>query len=514
MNKKASLLTLLALLFILAAAADLRLYHNAFVPGWYNDEGTLINIANNLNLGRVEYMGMQESLLLANRQPLFTWILAVLFRLFGSGMQTLRTFTGLTGVIGTALIFMALRKHGRLLALFCALAYALFPKAVLYSRFGFSYNLIALLALLAFWACLTYLDTGQRRYAAAAAVCVSLALLSEMAAVAFIPPLVLIILWKRWRDLFFALPLIFLPAALYSASMLITAPQTYLFDINFIYFRVSSLSLPLQLAAIVIGLWRTLQDMPFLLGIIGAFLQPATRLVKTLLLFMLLPFAVIARSIQIVDLGAYHLIPVFPFFAIGAGLLGYIVSKSMIRFSCALVEQILSHLKINPHTSAARYLLASSNAGVILVFIAGPLLYTTFTTHNQIQTNTYPTGMEWVSLNIPEAEQAANYINAHTVPDDLVLASPAIAWAIHSNTADYQTSIFHVQNQIPDTHFRYKDDYLHAKFIVVDNIWKNFAEYNTPDLVKVRRYAEQFPLVFKTDSISIYQAQKTPAVSQ
>ncbi|HMN60158.1 MAG TPA: glycosyltransferase family 39 protein, partial [Anaerolinea sp.] len=211
MKKVSAAPEIAVLLAILAVAAFLRIYQNGVTPGWYNDEGTVINIANNLNQGRLEYLGIEGSLLIAARQPLFVYLLALIFRIFGSDIQILRNTVAILGVINTALIFLSLRKYGQWIAILCALAFALFPKAILYARFGFSYNLVALLALLCFWSADHYLDTGERRYIIFASLSIGLGVISEVAAVALIPVGIIIAGWKRWRDLFFALPLMLLP---------------------------------------------------------------------------------------------------------------------------------------------------------------------------------------------------------------------------------------------------------------------------------------------------------------
>lgn len=514
MNKKSSVFTFLALLVTLGIALDLRIYHNALVPGWYNDEGTLINIANNLNLGHLEYLGIQDSLLISARQPLFVWLLAFLFRLFGSGIQTLRTFTGILGVINTGLIFLILRKQDRFLALLCALTYALFPKAILYSRLGFSYNLVALLVLLSFWASYTYLKTGQRRFIFTSALFLGLGLLSDLVAFAFIPVIIIIVLWKRWKDLFITFGLIILPFSIYSVVMLLIAPEAFLFDFNNIFFRVSSSSLPVQFISILINSGWVYQDILFLLGIFGILLYPSARLKKILLLFILIPFLLISRTNPIVGQANYFITPLIPFYAMGAGYLLYLFSKSIYRFSHGVYEQALSHFNINHQKSGMRLLSAAFDLVFIILLILSPLIFNILNTHYQIQTSTYQTGFEWVSIDVTEAVAAVNFINANVESEDVVLTSPALAWAMHGNASDYQISIaqagyktVHFPSNIPEDRFRFDVDYRQAKYIVIDNIWRNWAENIMPDLKKVRLFAEQSPLVFQTENIMIYKIE-------
>src|SRR3990172_1921083 len=91
-------LYLLLALLILGLTAYLRLSHPADTPGWYTDEGTPLAIAQQLLQGRVEYLALNQSTLLAGRLPLFDLLLAGLLRAGGGEMSLLRALTGSLGV--------------------------------------------------------------------------------------------------------------------------------------------------------------------------------------------------------------------------------------------------------------------------------------------------------------------------------------------------------------------------------------------------------------------------------
>lgn len=142
----------LALLLILGLAAFLRLTNLTHNPGWYTDEATHLDIARHLLRGQTQYLAITQSFLLFGRMPLFEWLLAGALTLGGEGMATLRTLTGLLGVATVGGLYWATRPLSRRLALLAALLLAIYPPAVLYSRLGFSYNLLALLMLVV-WRC-------------------------------------------------------------------------------------------------------------------------------------------------------------------------------------------------------------------------------------------------------------------------------------------------------------------------------------------------------------------------
>ncbi len=150
---------IIALIFILALAAYLRLVNVADNPAWYTDEGTHVNIATNYLQGRVQYMAIDQSTLLFARLPLFENLLALLFRLFHAGIDVLRSLTATLGVISIGLLYLVVRRViDRATALIASILLAIYPPAILYSRFGFSYNLLVPLLLLAYLNLSLYLD--------------------------------------------------------------------------------------------------------------------------------------------------------------------------------------------------------------------------------------------------------------------------------------------------------------------------------------------------------------------
>jgi len=109
------------LLLILGLGAYLRLENLVENPGWYSDEGTLLNIAHNLLQGDVRYLVINQSTLLVARLPLFPLILAGVSRYFGEGIAVLRTLTASLGLLSVGMCYLvvrrALERDGRWLAM-------------------------------------------------------------------------------------------------------------------------------------------------------------------------------------------------------------------------------------------------------------------------------------------------------------------------------------------------------------------------------------------------------------
>ncbi len=166
----------LAVALILLLAAYLRLANLAINPAWYTDEGTHLDIARHLLQGQVQYLAIGQSWLLFSRVPLFEILLSGVALIAGVSMLTLRTVTAGLGVITVAMLYFTARRAARdaRLALLAALLLAVYPPAVLYSRFGFSYNLLAPLVLITFLGLGEFSAHRSKRWLTASALSIGL----------------------------------------------------------------------------------------------------------------------------------------------------------------------------------------------------------------------------------------------------------------------------------------------------------------------------------------------------
>ena len=210
---------ILILILILVIAAYLRFLNIADNPGWYSDEGTLVEVAHNLVEGKFQYLAINKSTLLAARLPLFPSILAFIFSFVEYGITPLRYLSAGLGVLTVGLLYWVIKnineKENVLLALTAALFLAIYPPAILYSRLGFSYNLLSPLVVLLLWLLYKYLKSGNLKWILISGFVVGLGSISDLMMFTFAPVITLIVLYKRWKDLFLALGITFLPFAVY-----------------------------------------------------------------------------------------------------------------------------------------------------------------------------------------------------------------------------------------------------------------------------------------------------------
>lgn len=502
----------LGLLVILGLAAYLRLSNLSTNPGWYTDEATHINIAHNLLQGHVQYLAITQSTLLFARPPLFHLLLAGWFRILGDGMTTLRMFTGMLGMLSVGVLYVLVRKlqDDRALPLLASLLLAIYPQAVLYSRFGFSYNLLVPLILLALIGLGGYVETGRRTGLVCACLLIGFGLISEVMALTLIPALLLVILVKRPRDVLWAVPLTLVPLGLYTLVMLATASEAFLFDLRFTFIRLNPLTIWDQVKNLALNETTLLsQDFWTLAGVIGLFLLRPARLRNLILLFFWMPLLLVGRTVALYSLSAYYMIPLFPFIALGsATLLRYGVPIGAQSLSSEITP-LLTRWKLSPKDA----LFVSRVTGyAVLIAVAGTPLLTSLTlTAEQVQTH-IPTAIDAFLIRAEDAEQAANYINSQAEPADMVIASPAVGWQFKAQVADFQMSVAangedtpHLPGNIPPERWAFDPRLEAATWVVVDPLWRNWGAVHIPGVARMLANVESnWQKVFSSGAIEIY----------
>lgn len=507
------------LLLILLLAAYLRLANHTDNPGWYTDEGTHLDIAQNLLRGRTQYLAINRSTLLFAKLPLFEVLLAGLLGLGvgGGGMGTLRAFTGALGVISVGLLYLVVRRtqsgKNPTLALLSALMLAIYPQAILYSRFGFSYNLLTPLVLLAGLGLWEYLsatcegNAARRRWLSLAALAIGVGAASDLWMFSLVVPLVLVVSTRRWRDLLWSLPLLFLPFGLYVGVMLLRSPQAFWFDLRSTLSRLNQLSLMAQAKTLALNYTVLVsQDYWMALGIVGLFLLRPVRLRRLSLLLFLLPFITLGRTAALFSLSFYYMIPLLPFVVLG---MAGIIERGGPYVSRVIRSGLLSLLKGWRWRLPDNWLTVVTNL-VLFLLIATPFLTSVALTVNQVRER-FSTHIDPFLIDPESARQAAEFVNSRTAPDDVVIASPGVAWLIQTNAADFQMSVAATGREtvllpgdIPEDRFAFDPRYTRARFVIVDNLWRNWAVWDIAGVADMVHQVETWPLAFEVGEIEVY----------
>lgn len=481
------------LALVLLLAGYLRLANVTDNPGWYTDETTHLDIAQNLLRGRVQYMAVGDSTLLFARPPLFHLGLLALLRLTPGveGITVLRGFTGLLGVLTCGLVYTLARWSGGVFfGLLAAFLLAIYPQAVLYSRFGFSYNLVAPLLVLMLLGLWRFEATKRRMWLALAAMALGFAAITDIITFSFILPFLLFV---RPRELWWTLPLVFVPFAFYGLIMLISAPDAFMFDLRYTLSRLAPTAILSDQIETLKTNFHVLSTQGWMLaGVTGLFALP-TRLRRGACLMFWIPLLSIGRGVPLYSLSAYYLIPFLPFTALGA---------------TALIRPLW-------HVTGFMTVCSFARIGILVVFVAliiAPLLAVSVSdTVNAVQ-NGFVTEIDTFLINPNDARAVAAYVNQHVQPSDVVIVSPPIGWLIWANVADFQMAVAatgqttpHLPGDLPPSRFVF--DITRSRYIIVDDLWRRWGVIHVPTLDTMLHEVEAWPLVFEAGTVRVYANQ-------
>ncbi|MEM7133735.1 MAG: hypothetical protein AAF702_45995 [Chloroflexota bacterium] len=511
-----------ALLCILGLAGYLRLAGPETNLSWYTDEGTHVEIAKHLAQGRTQYMVVNDSTLLFAKLPLFELLLAGLFRVMSVDINTLRLLTGLLGILTVVALFCAVRSMIRdpSLALGSALLLAIYPDAIIYSRFGFSYNLLAPLVvgvLLGLWHFLGNTCDAKMRQAwlGMAALSIGMGGISDLWMFALVAPFALIVITKDWRAFAGAFVIIVLPFVVYAGVSYWAAPEAFIFDLGYTASRLSGRDIIQQVTMLARnGQVLFTQDPWVVLAIIGFFVYPVSRIRALGLLLLLSPIIVIGRTEALYHLSAYYMIPLLPLISLGVACL--------LRVGIPWVWRLL-HEEISNWIDSTRLLSegrlwtkVSDIAGgtvacLLLIMLTVPIfMVNTGGMVDQIS-NEIRTEIDPFLVDAADARNAIRFINRHLEPTDLVIASPSIAWAIDSHVADFQMvaaaqgiASSHLPANVPSSRFLITPSYANARFIIVDNTWHRWAIYHVPGVREVLTELSTRNPIFESGEIAVY----------
>ncbi len=524
-SKKLLLLEILAMLLIVIMAAFIRYPNLENNPGWYTDEGTLIDIAQHINKGEIQYMAVKDSVLMFGRPPLFVNLLALAFRLFGPGILTLRVVSATLGIVTIVMLYLVIRlclgHKGIPLAFLSSIMLTVSPMGIFYSRVGYSYIFLSPLILLTVLGAWKYAYSGNRWWLILASLAIGIGSLSDVMIISVLPALLIVVLIRRWRDIFLSLGIALLPFLIYICVMLFIQPQAFLFDLQNIFTRSEGFSLVAIVPAWIINYGLILAyDYWFFPALIGIFLIRPIRFGQLILLFIAVPLFVVGRSFIFAGIGYYYVSPILPLIATGVAAVILYGTPKIITFTNDALTFIVKRLVIkNAHLCEKIYskVIKTLSIFVVIWLVFVPVSFFFFNTLYQVNTH-LENKLDWILVDPVEARHAIDYIDQHTIPDDLVLSSPAIAWALDCQTADFQMSLaygeiktVHFPTGIPVERFAYDASLSQAKYVVIDPVWKNFG---MTSILEVKQMANEiisnWQMVFSDGDIQIYQNPTRP----
>lgn len=501
---------------LVGLAALLRLLNLADNPGWDGDEGYNWSIATSLAVGHVQRFALQYTFV--DHPPLFYLLGAGIMRVWTHDLIALRTLSTLCGVATVpALYALAGRLGSRREGLMAACIYAIWPLAVLQSRWCYTYNLLSLLLVLALWAALPpypapennagsremVLPTGHATHDAAVAGDASLGtarprsglaaaltagLLAGLALAtdqegASVAIAVCATLW--WRGgLRLALPGALAaagPPALYIGWMLAIRRSAFLFDLRHTAGRVGGGGVLAQIGDLLVRALHLLEFDPLIaLGALGLLALPRSPQRRILWLQAAL-LALIALKVRDPSPNVRAAIPLLPLCALGLGaLIGRVLAwrsgRGSSRRGISTVRLLLA-------------LLGLLMAGLSLAGAAGR----------------FPTA---IGFSLPrstvQAYRLADWINARTGSTDLVIAMPQIAPLLGAHTAelleavarDGQGTEFYPAGINP-ARFAYDTRLAAARYLVLDDFTRLWIKGHPGERALVAQAARSWRVVYR-----------------
>ncbi|MEO0562192.1 MAG: hypothetical protein AAF125_08760 [Chloroflexota bacterium] len=478
------------LLIFAVVGIVLRFWKLSHYPAIYTDEATHLEIARQLSLGHIQYFAVQDSWLLFARLPLFEYILAGLFVLFDVELIVVRGLTATCGLLTGLLLYVFLANVARdwrlPLVVFCL--WNIFPQAVLYHRFGFSYNLLQPLIVLILWGLYHYHDQRSRRGLLLAVVGLTIGTLSDIIMWSFIP-IILLATLNNWRDGVWAVPLSLLPLSFWAVSQLAAHPQAFLFDLSYTLARTGGGTLHDQLGLLVHNYTVLLGDTWWLIAIIGWVLLK-NRTLQVVVGMLLLPLLLVGRTVPLYSLSAYYLIPFLPLVVVGVATFGV---RSW---------DVLGH-RFGRLTAS----------GLMISLIGLPLGYTLHQDWQGLMQE-QPTPIDRFLVDVDGAREAAQYIDDNVASGSLVVASAPVGWQIDTSirvlefqmaaVADGRDAV-HIPGNLPATRWAYQTTLAEADYLVVDPLWRNWGAVHIPQVAAILSTLEEWERVHDSHDIEIYR---------
>jgi hypothetical protein len=245
------------------------------------------------------------------------------------------------------------------------------------------------------------------------------------------------------------------------------------------------------------------QDQWLALAVVGLFLLRPMRLQLLAWLLLGTPIVLLGRTEALYHLSFYYLIPLLPLISLGVAVL----LRRGVPYAVHHLHRALAHIF---RLWLPDQLLLGLASLVILTLTATPFLMTTVNLVRQMH-DRFTTPIDPFLIDPKFARYVARFVNAQTTDNDLVVASPGLAWMVQANTADFQMAVAftgqatpHLPANLPPERFAYSPDYRQARFVVVDNLWHTWAVFNVNGVAQMLETIKSWRISFQSGNITVY----------
>ncbi len=493
----------------------LRLNQLGTNPGWYSDEGSDLDIARHLAQGRWQYLALGGTPLVAARVPLFHLLLVGAFEIWGYDILTARLVVALFNVATALLLLIAVREMaGKWAALLSVLALGIMPNALLWSRIAFAYNVQAFFVVLCWYALWKFYTLGTRRWLLVASLAACAAYMTALTGLPLLVCVAIVTLAVKPRALIWSAPLMLLPGIGFLGLLYWTAPDALLQDLALTFGRTSD-SIFGQLFNFFISYVYWFDWSVWVAwGFVGLFLiERRSVRYLTLLMFLAILFNVMRAFPGVGDLAFHRYLGILPFLALGAAqFLLRVISFLRAQTKAELVSASLPRWMLWAKTNVSQSLLANAALAVLLML---PLFWLAMLDIYSVSAAVSPlqTRLDSVSVTNPsDAREITDWVNARTGAQDVVLASPTIAWLLNAKTADFQQALAYEGNAtdnygkgLPRARFLFDASFKNADYVILDRLWRGWALQRMPALENFMRTVESWERVRTQGEFDVYQ---------
>lgn len=493
----------IALFLVILLSAFLRVYHLQSTPGWWPDEGVDLNISTNLLHGRAQMFAYSYPF---NPHPPLYYLLNVPFiAVLGSEIVSLRFVSSLYGIITTLLVFyLGKSLFDKKAGLSAALLYCLYSVVIINARTGLSYILLGLLFTLLATLIVRFEKTNQDKYLFWAGLVGGLASTTSYFGVVAIFFVLLYTIFKK-RSLIFHMILFSIgPFLVYLILALRLDGAAFLHDLDYMLSRpettISMQDVARSYASIFNPLKR-LDAIVLLLGLFGLLFAQVRRAALWLVfLFFIISF------FEFKFRGNWWYLQTFSsLLVVGAGI-----------FASRISNETTKHLKISPV-----YVLP------VIVAILACLMYPqTQKLVSSISRGSFA-GLDYEEGFSPKSFQdlqtTADYINANTTKNDLVMRSSHISHLFHAlHTDPLLAYVYQDKSSInfPDDmritgRFLYNASLEETKYFVEDSFARNWFIHQ-PGLKQgvFEKIFASWPVIFEQGEFKVYANPKLNTITK
>jgi 4-amino-4-deoxy-L-arabinose transferase-like glycosyltransferase len=511
-------------LAVLALCVFLHVYRLSAAPGWDAQEGYNLDIAWNLAHGNLRLFALTSAF--AQHPPLFYLQLVLAIRIFGYGIVAVRALAGLYAVLTcAALLALGRRLLGAGPAIWAGLVYTVAPIMLANTRWGYSYAQLALVGILCLWAAWRYTQTLDTRWLVTAAALAGLATFSDYEGVAWVLFVALVALRRGWRSCALAGGI---GLAVPAAGMLIcflAAPSVFAADFAATYSRAAGGNLIVQGVALLVNYYRLVTlDGWLTLGLVGLFFVPVR--VRGFLLGAAAAVGLSALKVRDLGLSIHTIVPLLPLLALGAGLALHLALRRLYAWALEWLAPLVMRGGTSPvevTEQTAPRVVRFAAAALVFVAVVSPVGLALAIDAAGLSSS-LATRQDAILGTPADAQETITHVLARARHDNLVLASPELAWAFDhpasaaslqgadllQTVAQSGRSASFYPAGLPPSRWAYDVSLGHARYVIVDNLIRQLAVPGQVDaLVPLLAQVEHWPVVYTQGQYTVYERPGT-----